>query len=135
MAVPKPAENKPAAAHPPAIAKPAQQAKTRPPVQPKAKAKAKAQALAQAQAQAPAVTRSTTAKTCPGLRFIEGLVANDWARFAWKRIAEERSLKRAGKAAFSHPGTGEFGLGGWGNLLPTLVGALIRLFRGVSSMI
>ena len=28
--------------------------------------------------------------------------------------AEELSLKRAGKAAFSHPGTGGFGLGGWG---------------------
>jgi len=82
-----------------------------------------------------AVIRSTTAKTCPGLIFIAGLVANDWARFAWEENAEELSLKRAGKAAFSHPGTGGFGLGGWGNLLPTLVGALIRLFRGVSSVI
>src|SRR6266404_6135468 len=73
--------------------------------------------------------------TCPGLIFIAGLVANDWARFAWEENAEELSLKRAGKSAFSHPGTGGFGLGGWGNLLPTLVGALIRLFRGVSSVI
>ena len=83
-----------------------------------------------------AVTRSIPAKTCPGL-FIEGLLANDRAGLGLpgKRIAEELSLKRARKAALSHRGTGEFGLKLGGNLLPTLVGALIRLFRGVSSMI
>ncbi len=51
-----------------------------------------------------------------------------------KRIAEEL-IEAAGKVALSHRGTGEFGLQLGGNLLPTLVGALIGLFRGVSSVI
>ena len=118
MAVPKPAENKPAARLiGPIVLLTAQFNRCGPVIgwyEVEVFPKAFAGGSEGLWAAALAVTRSTTAKTCPGLIFIEGLVANDWARFAWEENAEELSLKRAGKAAFSHRGTGGFGLGGWG---------------------
>ena len=118
MAVPKPAENKPAARLTgPIVLLTAQFNRSGPvigwyevEVFPRAFA-AGSDGLWAAAWQSP---EAQTGKTCPGLIFIAGLVANDWVRFAREENAEELSLKRAGKAAFSHRGTGGFGLGGWG---------------------